>query len=383
MHSLDRENDPLRVVIAGGGVAALEALLGLRALSPRRLEIVLVSDSEHFTYRPLEVGEPFGLGERRRYPLAALCRDLGARFVHDRVVSVHAGAHALQTAAGGPVAYDQLILAVGGRPYAAFEDAMTFDRETMPEDFDEVLASTGEGLADHVAIVVPDRVTWSLPAYELALLASAFRPHTRITLITHERGPLEAFGTTAASAVSELLTAAGIDIRCEARADVASATAMRLHGTWMTVDRIVALPSMTGPRMAGVPADEHGFVPVDEHSRVAGLEDVYAAGDGTTIPIKQGGLAAQQAEAAAAHIAARLGADVAPQPLHPVLRGLLRTANGPHFLRAELRDPHGTSAISREPLWWPPSKIASRRLAPYLARLDAEHAPGLAATDAA
>ena len=55
------------------------------------------------------------------------------------------------------------------------------------------------------------------------------------------------------------------------------------------------------------------------------LEDVFAAGDIANFPIKQGGLAAQQADAAAEAIAAEAGAQVDPQPFKPVLRGILLT----------------------------------------------------------
>ena len=88
---------------------------------------------------------------------------------------------------------------------------------------------------------------------------------------------------------------------------------------------MVALPAMDGPAMDGLPKDEGGFIPIDEHARVRGVEDVYAAGDGTNFPIKQGGLGTQQADAAAAHIAHRLGAAIDVEPFHPVLRGKLLT----------------------------------------------------------
>jgi sulfide:quinone oxidoreductase len=65
------------------------------------------------------------------------------------------------------------------------------------------------------------------------------------------------------------------------------------------VDAVVALPLVRGPRLAGVPADDLGFIPVDSHGRARGLEDVYAAGDATHFPVKQGGLATQQADVVA------------------------------------------------------------------------------------
>jgi sulfide:quinone oxidoreductase len=101
---------------------------------------------------------------------------------------------------------------------------------------------------------------------------------------------------------------------------------------------------------------------------VHGEQDVYAAGDATNSPIKQGGVATQQADAAAEAIAARAGADVEPQPFRPVLRGLLLTGATPRYMRAELSGGRGAdSRVSDHALWWPPSKIAGKRLAPYLA----------------
>jgi sulfide:quinone oxidoreductase len=88
----------------------------------------------------------------------------------------------------------------------------------------------------------------------------------------------------------------------------------------------------------------------------------------TTFPVKQGGIAAQQADAVAEAIAADAGAPIEPKPFRPVLRGLLLTGRGPAYLRAELAGGHGdTSTAAGEALWWPPAKIAGRYLAPFLA----------------
>jgi sulfide:quinone oxidoreductase len=94
---------------------------------------------------------------------------------------------------------------------------------------------------------------------------------------------------------------------------------------------------------------------------------VYAAGDGTTFPLKQGGIAAEQADVAAQAIAARAGCPVEPEPFNAVLRGLLLTGETPRFLRADLAGGGNTSEAREEALWWPAAKIAARYLAPYLA----------------
>ena len=72
----------------------------------------------------------------------------------------------------------------------------------------------------------------------------------------------------------------------------------------------------------------------DVAMHVSGLEHVWAAGDVTSFPIKQGGLAAQQADIAARSIAADAGARVPLEPFQPVLRGALITGDAPEFLRS-------------------------------------------------
>jgi sulfide:quinone oxidoreductase len=378
MMMFEHRHDPLRVVIVGGGVAALEALIALRDLAPGRVAPVLIADAEDFLYRPLLVGEPFGLGHPRRHRLADVAHDLGAELIHDRVVGVRPGAWAVDTAAHGAIGYDELIVATGARPYPAFEAGVTFDRELSPEEFDETLDDLAGGFAPHVAIVVPEGVSWTLPAYELALLTAAWgaRHHPedhRVTLLTPEHAPLAVFSAEVSRAARAVLGDAGVALRCGMAPDVVASTALRANGAWVEADRIVSLPLLAGPRIPGLPCDAHGFIPSDARGRVIGVPDVHVAGDAGTFPVKQGGLAAQQAEAIVVAMARRVGGTFRADPAGPVLRGVLLTAHGPRFLRAELADPDGTSTFSEQPLWWPPTKIASRWLAPYLARLEAEH----------
>jgi sulfide:quinone oxidoreductase len=376
------------VVIAGGGVGALEAMIALQATASERLTVTLVSAAEIFTYRPLLIGEPFGLGHPARYRVDELCRDNDARFVNASVAAVAPDDHRVVLDDRTELEYDTLIVAVGARMVPTFEYGVTFDRETSPEDFAEVLADLGEGIAPRVAMVVPDTVSWALPAYELALMTAAWGAaehpdQLSVRVVTHEPRPLAAFGRTVSDAVDRLLTAAGVTAECGVHPDMLSHTALRAGGHWVETDRVVCLPHLSGPRLSGLPCDQGGFIPVDDVGRVRGVADVYAAGDATTVPIKQGGLAAQLADVATRHIVAGLAglggspeAQAEVEAFRPVLRGVLRTADGPRYLRAELADVEGTSTISDEPLWWPPSKISSRWLAPYLGRLESPGQPG-------
>jgi sulfide:quinone oxidoreductase len=170
-----------------------------------------------------------------------------------------------------------------------------------------------------------------------------------------------------ADAVADALAEAGVEVVHGRAVDTLPGCVVLADGRQVASDAIIALPWSRGPRMEGLPADEDGFIPTDELCAVA-VPAVYAAGDGTTFPIRQGGVAAQQAAVAASSIARQLGAPVAAEPLRPWVRGALPTADGPLYLEHDLAS--GTARVSREPLWQPPHRIAGVRLPAFLERLE-------------
>jgi sulfide:quinone oxidoreductase len=97
------------------------------------------------------------------------------------------------------------------------------------------------------------------------------------------------------------------------------------------------------------------------------VADVYAAGDVTSLPIKQGGLGCQQADAAAETIAAGAGAAIEPQPYRALLQGVLLTEHDATLMRRDAADATDEVAgASTRALWWPPTKIAGRELARHI-----------------
>jgi sulfide:quinone oxidoreductase len=363
------------IVIAGGGVAGLEAALALREAVHAEADIALIAGSETFHYRALGVGEPFGLGQPQRHELAPIARDLDLMFVHDTMSSVDTAARRVSLAGGGELPYTKLIVAVGAPSRAPSEFGVLFDRASNGPEFDEVLADLQSGLISRVAFAVPRTVTWALPAYELALMTAAWGAASHpegvdVDLVTHEARPLEVFGEPASASVAGVLRRAGVTFAGGAEPFLESDTTILAGNHRLQAERVVVLPEVVGPRVAGLPADAHGFVPVDPWGRVQGAGDAFAIGDAAGHAIKHGGLAAQQAVVAARAIARDLGArpDV-PAP-RPVLRGLLRTLEGPLYLRAALDDVEATSTASDNPLWWPPSKLAAPRLTSYLGRVE-------------
>ena len=370
-----RANGTATVLIAGGGVAALEAALALRAVGESRLTVELLAPEPHFWYRPLSVVEPFRPGERSRFELADVAAKAGAALSPVRLVGVDADRHLAYTSAGTAVSYDALLVACGAVPIPSVPGAMSFRGPADVERIKHLLDEAEAGEARRIAFTAPPGAVWALPLYELALMTAAQLEargvDVEISLVTPEDEPLAVFGPRAAVAVRELLEERGIAVRTRSYPLEAREGELRLFPDGsVPADRVVALPLLQGPRIDGVPQTFGGFIPVAPHGRGHGVDDVYAAGDITAFPVKQGGLAAQQADAAAEAIASAAGADLDPQPFRPVLRGLLLTGGQPRYLRQELSGGAGdTSDVSPDPLWWPPAKIVGRHLAPFLAGL--------------
>ena len=371
-----------RVVIAGGGIAGIEALLALRDLAADRVEVTLVAAEPEFVYKPLMVEEPFGPQPAERHELAPAVTELGGRFVLGVAKSVRSDAGTIAITEGGEgqltseLEYDLLVMCIGGHARAAYKNAATFRFRSIddPLEVGDLLARAQDHDSKTLAFVVPPGVTWTLPLYELALLTrrraeEGGMADTRITLITPEEEPLVLFGRPASAAVADLLRGRGIEFHGAATVRETEDGQMVLTPGDEPIDAgaVAALPVIEGPRLPGLPCDEDGFIPIDEHARVEGLEDVYAAGDGTNFPIKQGGLGTQQADAAAEHIAARAGAAIDPQPFHPVLRGQLITGADSLSMRHDVTGGHGEGEASADYLWWPPHKVSGRYLAPWLA----------------
>ena len=372
--------EPRHVVVAGGGFAAVEALLALRALAGHRVTLELVAPDAALHYRPSATGEPFEADEVSSFSLAEIAERAGAAHRMDALGSVAPRDHTIRLASGATRPYDGLVLALGARLRVGVPGAVLFRDQRDAGRMRRVVSDLVEGRARHVAFVVPVGVTWTLPLYELALLTARALDEAealaQVTLVTPERRPLEVFGEVASRTVHELLVAHGVRVITEAHADTATRDGLSLRfGGMLRSDRVVAVPRLAGPDVSGVPGDWNGFVPTDDHGRVNGLADVFAVGDMTDSPVKQGGLATQAADAVAAAIAQALGAGAAGDPEPAVLRARLLGPAEPLYLRAEL-DAHGVpvpggSSAGSELPWWPSGKVVGRYLSPALADLAA------------
>lgn len=364
-----------RVVIAGGGVAGLETLLALRALAADRVEITIVAPGLKFVNLSMSVEQPFKARRVRGLRLEDTAAELGADWHRGALDRVEHSLHRVVTKDGDELLYDWLVLALGARPTREWrsEGVLTYHGGRDGPNYRLLLHQLREGRVNKLAFVKPPGPSWPLPLYDLALMTADYATHNHsrvdLSLITPEPEPLGIFGTPASAAIRRLLAESGVVLHT-------SSYGVPNRPGWLDispgdrslpVDRVVTQPRLVGPSLRGIPSGRDGFIDTDPHGRVPDLDDVFAAGDATTFPVKQGGLAAQQADAVAETIAAAAGADIEPQPFRPVLRGVLLTGGAARYLHADISGAAGDDSIASDAaLWWPPNKLSGRYLAPYL-----------------
>lgn len=365
-----------KVLIVGGGVGAIEAALALHDLAGDRTEIEICSGRGDFVYRPFAVGEPYGASRVLRYSLKRLAESCNASFRQENIAAVDPAARLATSHDGTEIPYDHLVVACGARLLWSVPGAVTFWGVTDEGEMQEVVARLRQGRLRRLIFTMPGGHGWALPAYELALLAAtelrqAGLTGTRLTIVTPEDGPLRIFGRRASEQVAELLADHEIEVIAGTHPVKYEQGALAIvPGDELEADAVISLPRLEGRHIAGLPYDASGFIPVDDHSRIAGVPHAYAVGDVTTFPVKQGGIATQQADVAAETIAAELGCDVEANGLDPVLRGVLWTGARPRYLFGWLGGGHGETSVASERPPWPidnPSKLIGRYLTPFLA----------------
>jgi sulfide:quinone oxidoreductase len=331
------------VCVVGAGTAGLEGLLAARQQLGTGVELRLIAPEREFRYRPMRAGSLLRASRERALAIADLVTEVGATWVVDRASVVREAEGSVLTRDGDIVGFDFLLLAPGARSRRALRQGYVWERGADPGFLDQIILDLVAGKVRSVAVAIPRGARWPLPAYELALVLAwtAMRTDARVTLITAEPKPLGGLGRAATDMVVRELDAAGAEtvsgvelvdaprpdsgprelggviLVPERAADEADAligkpsspARVRL-GTSSTVtfDRLISLPTVAGPLIAGVAADAGGFVEVDEALKVCGSQRVWAAGGCIAAALEHSALAAQQADAAIASIALAHGA---------------------------------------------------------------------------
>jgi sulfide:quinone oxidoreductase len=328
---------PPRVVVLGAGIAGLEAALLLARQLSDRVDVHVVSDDDRFMLRPNLVNVPFGadpeassLSVDATLARAAITRKRG------RVEGIDPEAGRVHLVNGRQLPYEHLVIATGAaswpRAIPGLEEHAVSILEPegmflLRERFMRVRGRAREGVRQRVVFAVARHNRYPLPLYEVALMLDTWlrregaREHVELSFVTDEPSFVEAAGPRMHGVIEREFAERGIDARaCERLVEARPHEASFAGGSVERFDLLVtAPPHRAALGFEGLPADEHGFVRVENATRqVLGHPEVYAPGDGGDFPLKDGFLALLQADAAAHHIAAVVRRAQFEHPFEPI-----------------------------------------------------------------
>lgn len=360
------------ILIAGSGPGALEATLGLSASEHLDASIALISPQVEFQYRPNMVMEPFGVSTTAKYAVAEVIRHPNVTQWKGTLERVDVAASKAFSPEGDEFSFDALVIATGTEIHADLSDpVVTFGKPGSLEKLKDIVAEIDAGSVQSVLFTTPAGPTWQLPIYEFALMCAdrAERQSGQqivVSIATPEFEPLDVFGAENSAAVRQLCAELGVVVQTDTTVEAFDGTTAHLSdGTSQAVDRVFAMPRLTGRAPEGIPADEHGFLHVDTSQLVEGTSNVYAVGDVTDFRVKQGGLASLQADAAICSIESELGDREAPEPFAREIEAILIAASRRVAMRARIGEETSQSIAIEQPTG-PVQKIYSRLLSERL-----------------
>ena len=240
------------MIVAGGGIAGLEALIGLRTLAGNRVEIELISPERFFAWRPLTAHAAFGGSSGPELEIPQLARAMGASCTIGELGSVDAEAGEITLADGERRAFDVLLVAAGARPEELISGAITVGLPRGTQRLHALLEEAESGSVSEIVFATSSTSVWPLAIYELAIMtAGRLRgvAGVSLTLLTPEPAPLSIFGGRASGALLEELEHHGIHFVGGVSAqEVVWGELVALPGMMhIQADAVVSLPRLRGP----------------------------------------------------------------------------------------------------------------------------------------
>jgi len=382
-----------RVVVLGGGFGGLEAAFLLKMLAQDKVELTLVSDRDHFLFKPNTIYIPFGLPpERLQIPLTEPARQGRIRFIQAKAHEIDPE-RKLVSVDGRQVPYDYLIVATGAgmRPEeipGLREHALSIwtveEMLALRRALGQLLEAARQGERRRVLFLVPPNNKCSGPLYEIVFMLDTWlrrqrvRERVAITWSTYEAGYIQAFGPRLDAVVAEEFARRGITGYKGYVVDHVEPGEVRYsNGERLPYDLLISFPPyVAATPFPGLPADDRGFLQTELGTRqLVGHPDIYVVGDAGDFPVKQAFLAFLQADAAAEHLAARIVGKGQPKPFDPISMCVMEQFDRATFAQVPLRltgnlerpvevrpDADGLYRVGSSPLW----RLGKKLLGLYL-----------------
>jgi sulfide:quinone oxidoreductase len=377
-----------RIVVIGGGFGGLESAFFLRMQLQDRARITLVSDQDHFLFKPNTIYIPFGLPvDKLTIPLEKPTRRRHIAFVQSHIREIDPIARTV-SGDGVRLPYDFLVIATGSgmRPQEIPGLAEYAETIWTPADmlrlraaYGNLLADVQEGKRRRVLFLVPPNNKCAGPLYEMVFMLDTWlrrqgaREMVDLTWSTYEAGYIQAFGPRLNEAVTKEFEKRGITgYKSYAVEKVEQGGVAYRNGQSLSYDLLVSFPPyVASTPFPQLPSDDRGFIQTDPVSRqVVGHPEIYVAGDAGDFPVKQAFLAFLQADAVAAHLTSQVLGTAPEVDFEPTSMCVMEQFDKATFAQVPLRvtgnperpvevrpDANGSYRVGSSVFWRPGKKL--------------------------
>jgi sulfide:quinone oxidoreductase len=344
-----------KVVVLGGGFGGLESAFYLDRRLDERADITLVSDKDHFLFKPNTIYIPFGLDpEELHIDLAEATSHGGVNFVQDTVREIDPETKSVGLD-GQRLPYDYLVVATGAgmRPQEVVglaEHAHTIwtepDMQKLGEAYEKLVSEAGPSERRKVLFLIPPNNKCSGPLYEMVMMLETWlrrkkvREYVDITWTTFENGYIQAFGPRLNEVVEGEFRRRGVEGKTRhVVSEVKPDAVIYENGERLPYDLLISFPPyVAANRYPSLPADDRGFVKTTFDTRqVAEHPEIYAVGDTADFPVKQAFLAFLQADAAAEHLVTQVEGHNGCKPFDPTSMCVMEMFDKATFAQVPLR----------------------------------------------
>ncbi len=313
-----------KILVLGGGFGGLETSFYLRMYLSDQVKVTLVSDRDCFIFRPNSIYVPFGLDpEKLKIGLQKPLKRKNITLVKAKVQEINVAGKIVH-ADGLKLPYDFLVIATGaevrpeevpGLKENAHNIWTTDDMLKLRASFENLRERARAGRQQKVLFLIPPNNKCSGPLYEMVFMLETWlhrngvRKQVDITWTTFEETYIQVFGPRLHEIVVQEFEQRGVIGYNKYTVEKVDKNEVVYHnGQHLPFDLLISFPPYVASTLfSSLPVDDRGFITTNLTTRqVADHSEIYAVGDASDFPVKQGFLAFTQSDAAAEHLAAKI-----------------------------------------------------------------------------